>query len=264
MLASVAMGRPGTAMQGFSHVLSEDEIAEVVDFVRQEFMVNQSPNTRYHTVENGWPNHEQYLPAYPFALGEIPTDTPASELTLTQQIGYRIFMQSCVTCHDRGRVNDEGKIWDPRAVSYPRSGYSHRESERQAKLDTETSATPYARHDIKPEIATLTGQERKGERIFQTNCAFCHAPDGTGKNWIGSFLEPHPRDLTDPANMANMTRERLRNVIREGLPGTTMPAWKSVLSEQEIESVISYINRAFHALSKGKPHEEALDKAPPP
>ena len=264
MLASVTRGRPGTAMQGFATVLSEDEIALVVDFVRQEFMVNQAPNTRYHTVENGWPNHEQYAPAFPFALGEIPTDTPWAELTAEQQTGYRIFMQSCVTCHDRGRVEDEGMIWDPRAISYPRGGYSHREGERPTKLDAETSATPYARHDVKPEIVKLTEKERRGEQLFQTNCAFCHAADGTGKNWIGSFLESHPRDLTDSANMADMTRERLRGVIRDGLPGTTMSAWKSVLSDEEIESVVSYIDKAFHRLSTGKPLEETLDTVPAP
>ena len=264
MLTSVAQGRPGTAMQAFANVLSEDDIALVVDFVRQEFMINQAPNTRYHTAENGWPNQEQYAPAYPFALGEIPTDTPWDELTADQQAGYRIFMQSCVTCHDRGRVTDEGAIWDPRAVSYPRSGYSPQEAKQQTKVDAETSATPYARHDVKPEISQLSEQEMRGEQLFQANCAFCHAADGTGKNWIGSFLEPHPRNLTDPANMAGMTRERLRSVIREGLPGTTMSAWKSVLSTQEIESVISYIDKAFHPVSRVKLPDEGLDKTTAP
>jgi cytochrome c oxidase cbb3-type subunit 3 len=41
----------------------------------------------------------------------------------------------------------------------------------------------------------------------------------------------------------------LRTVIREGLPGTSMPAWKSVFSEQQIEDVISYVGRAFHPLA---------------
>jgi cytochrome c oxidase cbb3-type subunit 3 len=41
----------------------------------------------------------------------------------------------------------------------------------------------------------------------------------------------------------------LRTVIREGLPGTSMPAWKSVLSEQQVEDIIAYVARAFHPLS---------------
>ncbi len=250
MIQAVTHGRAGTAMQGFANTISEEEIGLVVDFVRLEFMENKAANTRYHTVENGWPNHEQYAPAFPFALGEVAIDTLDHELTPAQIIGKRIFMQSCITCHDRGRVNEEGAIWDTRAVSFPRNQYSHRRSEREQKVavDSETGASPYARHDKAPVIEEASDQVREGEQLFQANCAFCHAADGTGKNWIGSFLEPHPRNLTDPVNMSSMTRDRLRKVIREGLPGTSMPAWKSVFSLKQIDSIIDYIDVAFNPI----------------
>jgi cytochrome c oxidase cbb3-type subunit 3 len=48
--------------------------------------------------------------------------------------------------------------------------------------------------------------------------------------------------------MQSMTRERLRQVITKGLEGTTMPAWGHVLTEQQIDAIIAYINRAFHPL----------------
>ncbi len=248
MISAVSHGRSGTAMKSFANTLSDTDIALVVDFVRKEFMADKAKNTTYHTVANGWPNHQQYAPAFPFALGEIAIDTPAEELTERQRVGRRIFMQSCITCHDRGRVNDEGVIWDPRPVSYPRSQYSPRHTETQTPTDAITSATPYARHEQAPQLKNPTAQEKAGEALFQANCAFCHAPDGTGKNWIGSFLEPHPRNLTDPKNMHEMTAERLRKVIRKGLPGTTMSAWKSVLNMSQINSIIAYINTAFHRL----------------
>jgi len=47
-----------------------------------------------------------------------------------------------------------------------------------------------------------------------------------------------------------MTKERLRAVIRNGLPGTTMSAWKHVLNDEQIDSIISYINRAFFQFEK--------------
>ena len=263
MIQAVTNGRDGTAMQGFANTINKQDIELVVDFVRLEFMENKATNTRYHTVENGWPNHEQYAPAFPFALGTIAIDTLDHELTPEQIIGKRIFMQSCITCHDRARANDEGVIWDARPVSYPRNQYSHKReahkkethkkeahlnSEGGEKIDTETGASPYARHDIAPVIKQASTQVREGEQLFQANCAFCHAADGTGKNWIGSFLEPHPRDLTDPSNMDSMTRDKLRQVIQEGLPDTTMPAWKSVLNLKQIDSIIDYINKAFHPI----------------
>jgi cytochrome c oxidase cbb3-type subunit 3 len=250
MIEAVTAGRSGTAMQSFANTISEEDIELVVDFVWQEFMVNKAANTRYHTVENGWPDHEQYVQAFPFALGEVATDTPDHKLTSAQQIGKRIFMQSCVTCHDRGRVNDEGVIWETRPVSFPRNQYSHRDSHRESdseqKADSVTGASPYARHDKAPVLEQVSDQVIEGERLFQENCAFCHAADGTGKNWIGSFLEPHPRNLTNPAFMKSMTRARMRQVIQNGLPDTTMPAWKSVLNLKQIDNIIDYIGKAFH------------------
>lgn len=250
MIDAVTHGRKGTAMKSFSRSLSAEDIDAVVDFVRLEFMTNKAENTRYHTVENGWPNHEKYKPAFPFALGEIPLDTPEESLTDTQLAGKRIYLQSCVTCHDRAKVKNEGDIWEPRAVSYPRNQYSHKDDGKAKSIDAQTQASPYAKHEVPPVAENLTASEKKGEKLFQENCAFCHAPDGTGKNWIGSFLESHPRDLTNKQFMQSMTRERLKKVIEDGLPGTTMSAWKQVLKEDEIESIIDYISKVFHPVKK--------------
>ena len=195
------------------------------------------------------PNHEKYKPAFPFALGQIPLDTPWESLTPEQRAGKTIYLQSCVTCHDRAKVNDEGVIWEPRAVSYPRNQYSHKDEVRKQTTDTTSQASPYAKHEVAPVVEKLTDSERRGEKLFQANCAFCHAPDGTGKNWIGSFLDSHPRNLTDEKFMKTMTRERLAQVIEDGLPGTTMSAWKHVLKEDEIDSIIDYISKVFYPVN---------------
>jgi cytochrome c oxidase cbb3-type subunit 3 len=246
MIDVVTHGRNATAMKGFATLLSAADIAAVVDFVRQTFMAGkEGVNTYYHTAENGWPDHElRYGAAFPFALGEIPLDTPWESLTPRQREGKRLFMSGCITCHDRARVRNPGAIWDPRAVSFPRGGFHP----GQAVTDAVSGATPYARHDNAPSISDLTPQERQGEILFQKNCAFCHAADGTADNWIGHFLEPHPRNLTDAKAMANMNRVRIAEVIREGVPGTPMSAWKTVLNDQEIDAIIAYINRAFQRL----------------
>jgi cytochrome c oxidase cbb3-type subunit 3 len=250
MITSVTSGRPGTAMMGFSDTLKPNEIAAVVDFVRQEFMIAKAENTRYHTDANGWFNHERYKAAYPFALGELALDTPWEQLTPEQANGKRLFLTSCVTCHDRGTNAKQNNTlyWESRPVSYPRNNYTPGDAQKKTDVDAMTSATPYQIHEKPPQLVGLSALEKQGETLFQSNCAFCHAPDGTAKNWIGSFMEPHPRNLTDPAIMSSMTQTRLRKVINEGLPGTSMPAWKSVLSEQQIEAVIAYISRAFHPI----------------
>lgn len=248
MIDAVTNGRPTTAMKSFNHTLTKADIEAVVDFVRQEFMINKAENTRYHTIENGWPNHERYRAAFPFALGEIALDTPGESLSPEQQLGKRVFLESCVTCHDRAKVNEEGAVWELKAVSYPRNQYSHKDNSADisSSVDAISRATPYRKHDQAPIFENLSVTEKQGELLFQKNCAFCHAADGTGKNWIGSFLESHPRNLTDTDFMKTITRSRLKTVIRDGLPGTTMSAWKQVLKDDEIESIIDYIGRAFH------------------
>jgi len=250
MIEAVTNGRPKTAMRGFAHRLSTDEIEAVVDFVREEFMTSQRENTRYHTTENGWHNHARYASAFPFATGDLPLDTPWDALTQEQAAGKRLFLGTCISCHDRGRVDDPGAIWSGRPLSYPRAGYSHRPEQ---EVDGVTGASPYAIHDTpRPLPVDASLAVRHGERLFLDNCAFCHAADGTGKNWIGRFMEPHPRDLTSMGFMATLMPERLRGVIRSGLPGTSMPAWEHVLTPDEIEALVRYVDAVLHPLAQDR------------
>jgi cytochrome c oxidase cbb3-type subunit 3 len=251
LLDAVRHGRPGTGMVGFGEVIGDAGVEAVVDYLTEAFMTGEASDARYHTPANGWPDHEQrYAVAFPFALGEIPLDTPDSTLSKKQLRGKRLFLSGCVTCHDSGVVNDPGPVWETRAVSYPRGIYDHRNPPVGAgPADAISAASPYLLHELAPALPEDSEMLRQGERVYQDNCAFCHAPDGTGRNWIGSFLEPHPRDLTSAAVMQSMSPQRLEAVIREGLPGTSMPAWKDVLDDARIAALVHYIDRVFHPLA---------------
>lgn len=242
MIDVVTHGRAGSAMMGFGALLKPAEVAAVVDFVRAEFMEGARMNTRYHTAENGWPDHEKYSAAYPFALGQVAIDAEGATLTPELRAGRQLFLSSCVSCHDRSFVTQEGAIWESRPLSYPRNGYSHRAD----AADAISGASAYKVHEMPPTMPGLTSAEQRGQVLFQKNCAFCHAPDGTGRNWIGSFLEAHPRDLTG-ARVATMSDAQIAEVIRNGIKETTMSAWKSVLTEEQILSIVAYIRRVFIA-----------------
>ena len=242
ILAAVSDGRPGTGMSAFRTVISTADLAAVAAFVFDEFVLKKAPNTRYHTAENGWPNHERYRDAYPFALHEVALTTLVESLPPEQQRGRALYLGSCVSCHDRGKPVTDPTIWDSRPLSYPRNNYDHKAPE----VDAATSATPYRLHDVAPILRRATAPQKRGEKLFQENCAFCHAADGTGKNWIGAFMQPHPRNLTDAAFMGAINRAHLATVIRNGLKDTSMPAWGAVLSGRQISDVIAYIDTAFH------------------
>lgn len=262
ILAALEKGRPGTAMKSFKGIIDGKDMAAVADFVAQEFVQRKAANTRYHTPENGWPDHERYQDAYPFAKGEIPLSQSWESLSPSQAAGKRLYLSSCVSCHDRGAPAADDVAWDSRPLSFPRNNFSP--SSLPEKVDAMASASPYALHDIPPRVGQLTAQQRRGERLFQGNCAFCHGADGTGKNWIGQFLEPHPRNLRDPAFMANATRQTIAHAIHEGLPGTSMPAWKDVLPPRDIAAVVAYIDRVFHPLHGGDGDKSTLAARPAP
>ena len=237
MINAVTHGRPGTAMVSFASVVSTNEINAVVGYIRDQFMRGDKPRLIYHTSENGWEGHDRYAAAFPFASGDLPLDTPWDQLNEEQKAGKQLFMQACISCHDRAVVSNEGTIWELRALSYPRRHYSHR-----MDMDSISSASPYLLHEQQPDTADLNASQQRGAALFQQNCAFCHGADGTGRNWIGSFLEPHARDLTAEAIIKQATN-RLENVVRNGLEGTSMPAWKHVLSDEQISDVINYLKR---------------------
>lgn len=241
--AAVRHGRSGTAMKSFVGILSETEIRAVAAFVATEFVQHKAPNTAYHTAANGWPGHERHAAAFPFARGEIALDTPVEQLSTSQREARKLFLSACVSCHDRARVMDEGPAWSARPVSYPRMGFVPGQP-NTPPVDAVSSASVYAKHEVVPQVAGLNAQQRRGQDLFQANCAFCHGGDGTGKNWIGQFMEPKARDLTQ-YSAQTMPPALLKQRIREGLPGTSMPAWKHVLKPTEVDAVAAYVSRVF-------------------
>ncbi len=240
---AVRDGREGTAMKSFRGILGDADIEAVAGFVAREFVRDKAPNTAYHTAENGWPRHERFASAFPFARGEVALDAPPESLTEAQRDGRGLFMSACISCHDRARVIDEGPAWSARPLSFPRMGFVPGQP-NTPPVDAVSSASVYAKHEVVPKIDGLTPQQRRGQALFQANCAFCHGADGSGKNWIGQFMQPKARDLT-AYTAQTMPMVRLKQVVRDGLDGTSMPAWKHVLAPAEIDAVAAYVARAF-------------------
>lgn len=241
--AVVQEGRGGTAMKSFAAVLSRDEIEAVAAFVAREFVQDKAPNTRYHTAGNGWPDHERHRVAFPFARGDVALDTPLEDLDEQQRAGRRLFLNACVSCHDRARVVDEGPAWSARPLSFPRMGFEPGQP-NTPPVDKVSGASVYAKHEVVPRVSGLSRQQQRGEALFQANCSFCHGGDGTGKNWIGQFMEPKARDLTQ-YTAQSMPPVLLKRRIREGLPGTSMPAWQHVLKPAEVDDIAAYVTRVF-------------------
>jgi len=87
-----------------------------------------------------------------------------------------------------------------------------------------------------------------GYALYHANCLQCHGISGGGNGPTAPYLYPIPRDyreglfkFTSTPNGARPTRDDLRRTIRHGLPGTSMPAFGTLLSDDSVEQLVDYV-----------------------
>ncbi|QEH34070.1 Cytochrome c [Aquisphaera giovannonii] len=87
-----------------------------------------------------------------------------------------------------------------------------------------------------------------GYGIYRRQCLHCHGVSGAGDGPTAPFLYPYPRDyrkglfkFTSTPNGARPSKEDLKRTVRNGLNGTSMPAFHSLLSDFEIDQVVDYV-----------------------
>jgi len=94
-------------------------------------------------------------------------------------------------------------------------------------------------------VGVSQAAEINAAALYHDYCSVCHGDKGDGKSHAMRGLVPPPRDFTTPQSATELTPERIRHAIREGVPGSAMTAWKSRLSEQQISALADYVQTAF-------------------
>ena len=95
---------------------------------------------------------------------------------------------------------------------------------------------PYVEEAFLEEIVALSPEGNvwaEGMQIFANNCTVCHGINGEGSDLGVSLNNPDLR--------ARETAELVR-ILNEGVPGTLMAGWATVLELQQIESVVSFLH----------------------
>ena len=120
-----------------------------------------------------------------------------------------------------------------------------------------------------PDIGT-DAQRESGKTLYLKNCSQCHGEKGDGEGYATPHLFPRPRDFTrgkfkvrTTPNGALPTHQDLVNIIRRGMPYTSMPAWPN-LSDQEV-SDLAYFIKTFSpdfAVAESVPKPMELPSAP--
>ncbi len=86
----------------------------------------------------------------------------------------------------------------------------------------------------------LMGEPENGFRIYQRYCQACHGEDGSGDGIMTQLIAMEPMDHTNPVVMNRLSNDELIRSILDGA-GEYMPTWKGILSQAEVEALVSYI-----------------------
>jgi len=78
-----------------------------------------------------------------------------------------------------------------------------------------------------------------GADVFKTNCEACHGPQGHGDGPAGAALDPQPKNLSELA--AAVGDDYLYWRVNTGKEGTSMVAWKGILTDEQIWQVVAYV-----------------------
>ena len=95
-----------------------------------------------------------------------------------------------------------------------------------------------ARHD-------LMGDPEVGMKLYQTYCQVCHGMEGDGEGIMTSLMGIMPMDHTNPNETNSLDNEELVESILEGT-GRYMPAWRGILTQSDVEALVSYIRLLSH------------------
>ena len=97
-----------------------------------------------------------------------------------------------------------------------------------------------------PDVGT-EAQRESGKRLYGKYCSQCHGEKGDGEGYASTHLSPRPRAFTTGKFKIRTTpsgalpsHQDLVNIIRRGMPYTSMPAWPD-LSDEEVSSLAYFI-----------------------
>ncbi len=145
------------------------------------------------------------------------TAMPAWELTLTPAKRWQVI-------HYIRSLTADDTISIPNALAY-----------QQVPADAKN---PFPQN---PETAA------KGKKLFLSYCASCHGPKADGHGKLAASLVPMPRNLVAVTSWGEkpfidyMADSRLYSSVTNGVPGTSMQPWITVMTDAERWSVISFL-----------------------
>src|SRR5919106_3101994 len=109
----------------------------------------------------------------------------------------------------------------------------------------------------KADLAALPSADmvEAGKRVYFTKCVWCHGVDGAGDGPAADRLWPRPRNFNQGTfkirhtasgelpmfNPKDAGRNDLFETVTHGLPGSAMPSWDGILTDEQRLQVLSFV-----------------------
>lgn len=194
---TVFNGRSGTAMQAFKGQLNDVDLAAVITYER-----------------NAWGNNTNTM-VQPIQIKALRDGKPMAEALTTKPEASAAHAPAPATTTTQAAPTAPAQTV-PTAEAAP------------------TVAVPAATPAVKEDLKTVM---ERGEKVYQSTCAVCHQPTGTGMPPTFPALKGSPI-AKGPVN------DHINRVLN-GKPGTAMQAFKDQLNDQDLADVITYERNAW-------------------
>lgn len=191
-----------------------------------------------------------------FSLPDNPED-----YSVALAAGKTAFEQNCTACHGvTGAGDGPGaasllpRPADLRAASFTSgriadalwNGRYGSSMPAWRDLDNSTLAalTVYVHslHTSQALPETATGESTvQTAALFEKNCSSCHGATGQGDGPAARSLAPRPANF----QLKQGNPDYLEMVLRNGIPGTAMPPWEEVLTDQQCDSLVRYLRSLY-------------------
>lgn len=221
--------------------LKDDEVRSLVIFLKSR---------------RGFNFNETSLERYRAHLGVAKVDSSAEVAAVTgdpKVIGAKLVKdRACAACHKLGDVDGgiapdlsfAGLMKDEKWIG------DHFRNPRAVTPDSIMPAFRFAPRDFDEMTAYLVSLKTPPKldapaATYKALCQRCHGEKGNGAGPVATYLDPYPRDLTKSGFFNSKPKERFLKSIKDGVGGTSMPAWAKVMTDQQIAGLFDYVQTTF-------------------
>jgi mono/diheme cytochrome c family protein len=101
-----------------------------------------------------------------------------------------------------------------------------------------------------------------GKALYAEHCASCHGKDGGGDGVLAADLRFKPRAFKEGKFAFGNTPDAMAKTVRSGVPGREvpqMPAFKDVLSDEDVAAVVTYVRTLMPPMPELTPADMKME-----